>query len=224
MASEIETDFAAAMQELSARANADSARRDAQISAGMASMISAVHSLGQRVESLEESVMRNFESMHFQRLEEQVAALRESETVNQQLFDSLHEELISYRDNFVRDALQKPVIRELIVLFDDLNRIVMQLENADGSDPGRAQVRDNISNTLHFLVEILHRLEVVEIEAIDKVDRQLHRVITVEPTEAPEDDGNIVRRLKRGFTWHGKVLRAEEVVVQRFQPPASTEE
>ena len=32
----------------------------------------------------------------------------------------------------------------------------------------------------------------------------------------PEDDGRIVRRLKRGFIWHDKVLRAEEVVMQRF--------
>lgn len=224
MASEIESDFAAAMQELSVRASDDIARRDAQISASMASMISAVHSLGQRVESLEESVMRNFESMHFQRLEEQITALRESETVNQKLFDSLHEELISYRDNFMRDALQKPVIRELIVLFDDLSRIVAQLETAEGVGPVRPQVRDNVSNTLHFLVEILHRLEVVEIETIDKVDRQLHRVITVEPAETPEQDDNIVRRLKRGFTWHGKVFRPEEVVAQRFYPPTPTEE
>ena len=224
MASETETDFAAAMHELSARASDDSARRDAQISAGLASMISAVHSLGQRVESLEESVMRSFESMHFQRLEEQVAAIRESESVNQKLFDSLHEELISYRDNFVRDALQKPVIRELIVLFDNLSGIVTQLETTEGTDPARVQTRDNVSNSLHFLMEILHRLEVVEIETVEKVDRQLHRVISVEAAEAPEQDGTIVRRLKRGFTWHGKVLRAEEVVAQRFRPPTPSAE
>ena len=50
-----------------------------------------------------------------------MSAIRESETVNQKLFDSLHEELISYRDNFVRDSLQKPFIRDLLVLFDDLS-------------------------------------------------------------------------------------------------------
>ncbi|HEY5035694.1 MAG TPA: nucleotide exchange factor GrpE [Chthoniobacterales bacterium] len=220
-ATEVETDFAAMMQELSARAANEGSRRDAQLSAGMTSMISAIHSLGQRVESLEESIVRKFEAMQFDRLEQQIAALRESETVNQKLFDSLHQELISYRDNFVRDALQKPVVRDLIVLFDDVSGIAAQMEKAaaaDGADPTVAQLRDNVANTLHFLMEILHRLEVVEIEEKEKVDRQLHRVISVEPAATAEDDGRIVRRLKRGFIWHDKVLRAEEVVMQRFRP------
>lgn len=219
-ATEVETDFAAMMQELSARAANEDSRRDAQLSAGMASMISAIHSLGQRVESLEESIVRKFEAMQFERLEQQIAALRESETVNQKLFDSLHHELISYRDNFVRDALQKPVVRDLIVLFDDVSGIAAQMEKAsaaDGADPTVAQLRDNIANMLHFLIEILHRLEVVEIEEKEKVDRQLHRVISVEAAPTPEDDGRIVRRLKRGFIWHDKVLRAEEVVMLRFR-------
>lgn len=217
-ATEVETDFAAMMQELSTRAANEDSRRDAQLSAGMASMISAIHSLGQRVESLEESIVRKFEAMQFERLEQQIAALRESETVNQKLFDSLHQELISYRDNFVRDALQKPVVRDLIVLFDDVSGIAAQMEKAaaEGADPTVAQLRDNVANMLHFLIEILHRLEVVEIEEKEKVDRQLHRVISVEAAATPEDDGRIVRRLKRGFIWHDKVLRAEEVVMQRF--------
>jgi molecular chaperone GrpE (heat shock protein) len=121
----------------------------------------------------------------------------------------------------VRDALQKPVVRDLIVLFDDVSGIAAQMEKAstaDGADPMLAQLRDNVANTLHFLIEILHRLEVVEIEEKEKVDRQLHRVISVEPAATAEDDGRIVRRLKRGFIWHDKVLRAEEVVMQRFRP------
>lgn len=218
--SEVGEDFAAMMHDLSTQAQSEEARRAAQLEAGMASMISALHSLGQRVESLEESVVRNFETMHFQRIEEQIAAIRESETVNQKLFDSLHQELISYRDNFIRDALQKPVIRDLIVLFDDLSGIDSQLEkaaSAEGAEAAIGQTRNNIANLLHFLVEILHRLEVVEVEEKDRVDRQLHRVISVEPAASAEDDGLIVRRLKRGFLWHGKLLRPEEVISQRFQ-------
>jgi molecular chaperone GrpE (heat shock protein) len=220
MATEIETDFAAVMQELSARAESGESRRDAQIAAGMSTMISAIHSLGQRVESLEESVMRKFEGLQLQKIEEQLSVIRDSESVNQKLFDSLHQELNNYRDNFVRDALQKPIIRELLVLFDDLSGIAAQLETAaddDANGPALAQARDNIGNTLHSLVEILHRLEVAEIEPREKVDRQLHRVISVEPAESAEADGEIVRRLRPGFLWHGKVLRPEEVVSRRFK-------
>jgi hypothetical protein len=78
MATEIETDFAAVMQELSARAESGESRRDAQIAAGMSTMISAIHSLGQRVESLEESVMRKFEGLQLQKIEEQLSVIRDS--------------------------------------------------------------------------------------------------------------------------------------------------
>ncbi len=213
---EIETDFATAMQQLSAQA---SGRDDARIASGISVLISGIHALGQRMEALEESTVRKFESLHFQKLEQQLAAIRDSETVNQKLFDSLHEELLSYRDNFVRDALQKPFIRDLMVLFDDLSRISAQLAASatEESAPAQVQLRDNLENTLHFLMEILHRLEVTEIEPSETFDRNLHRVVSVEPAESPEEDGRIVARMKRGFLWREKVLRPEEIVVRRFR-------
>lgn len=218
---ELTTDFAAAMQELSAQA-ADSLppKKEAQTSVDISILISAVHGLGQRLEALEESIFRKFETLQFEKIEEQLSAIRESESVNQKLFDSLHQELISYRDNFVRDALQKPFIRDLLVLFDDLSAIAGQSEQAAAegeSRPEQAQSRDNLHNMLHFLLEILHRLEVTEIELKEKVDRNLHRVISFEPAESAEEDGQIVRRLKRGFIWHDRVLRPEEVVAKRHQ-------
>ena len=218
---ESEPDFAAVMQELSAQAaTPPPASAELVPISGISVLISAIHSLGQRVEALEESVVRNFESIHFQKIEDQLSAIRESETVNQKLFDSLHEELISYRDNFVRDSLQKPFIRDLLVLFDDLSRLAGQFEEAANEDESRAEnarSRNNLTNILHFLLEILHRLEVNEIAVSETVDRTLHRVISFEPAECAEEDGRIVKRLKRGFTWHDRVLRAEEVIAKRFQ-------
>ncbi|MEO8044828.1 MAG: nucleotide exchange factor GrpE [Spartobacteria bacterium] len=208
------------MNELSAEAITPPARRADPEPSGMTALIGAVYALNQRIESLEESVLRKFETVHFQRIEEQLSVIRDSETVNQKLFDSLHQELISYRDNFVRDALQKPFIRDLLVLFDDLSAIVGQFgaaadEGANNSEPSHSH--ENLKNVLHFLLEILHRLEVTEIELQDTVDRGLHRVISYEPAASAEEDGLIVKRLKRGFNWQGRVLRAEEVVAKRFQ-------
>ena len=217
---EIESELGATMHELSAEAVAPAPRRSEPEPSGLTALIGAVYALNQRVEALEESVLRKFENVHFERIEEQLAVIRDSETVNQKLFDSLHQELISYRDNFVRDALQKPFIRDLLVLFDDLSAIAGQIgaaaENAESGEE-HARSHDNLSNVLHFLVEILHRLEVNEIETRETVDRTLHRVISFEPAETAEEDGRIVKRLKRGFIWHDRVLRAEEVVAKRFQ-------
>ena len=139
--------------------------------------------------------------------------------MNQKLFDTLHQELISYRDNFVRDSLQKPFIRDLLVLFDDLSAIAWQFEQAAAEEESRSdklQARDNLNNMLHFLVEILHRLEVTEVEQRAMVDFKIHRVIGYVAADSAEEDGRIVRRVKQGFMWHGQLLRPEEVIVQRF--------
>ena len=221
-ASEIEVNFAAVMQELSAAAAAAPIRDLPAASSselGISALIGAVHSLGQRVETLEESVMRKFEGLQFQKLEQQLAKIRDTENVNQKLFDSLHEELISYRDNFVRDSLQKPFIRDLLVLFDDLSAIAWQFEQAaseEDSPPDKVQARDNLNNMLHFLIEILHRLEVTEIDQLAMVDLAIHRVIGYVAADKAEDEGRIVRRVKYGFKWHGQLLRPEEVIAQRF--------
>jgi len=225
---DVETDFALVMQELSAEASAAAVssmkqKTDSESAAlGISSLISAVHSLGQRVETLEESVMGKFEGLQFKKLEEQLAAIRDTEKVNQKLFDTLHEELISYRDNFVRDSLQKPFIRDLLILHDDLSAITWQFEQAASTeeenrpDKLQLQARENLNNMLHFLLEILHRLEVTEVEQLASVDFGVHRVIGYVAAETPEEDGRIVKRVKQGFKWHGKILRPEEVIALRF--------
>jgi molecular chaperone GrpE (heat shock protein) len=223
-ATEVETEFAAVMQELSAEASAATAApaktlsEEASSALGISALISAVHALGQRVETLEESVMQKFEGLQFQKLEEQLAAIRDTENVNQKLFDSLHQELISYRDNFVRDSLQKPFIRDLLVLFDELSAMTWRFEQAaaDENRPDKLQARDNLNNMLHFLIEILHRLEVTEVEQLAMVDFKIHRVIGYVAADSAEEDGRVVKRVKQGFMWRGQLLRPEEVIAQRF--------
>ena len=219
---EVESDFAAAMQTLSAQAVPSLVveQDDALPASGISALINAVHSLGQRLESLEETVLRRLEPIHFEKMEKEISAIHETERVNQKLFDTMHAEMLSYRDNFVRESLQKPFIRDLLVLFDNLSGIAAQFEQTAASAERRpcdADTRDNLNNLLHFLVEILHRLEVNEMEPKETADRNLHRVVSVEPTDCAEEDGQIVQRLKRGFTWHGRVLRAEEVVAKRIR-------
>src|SRR3954471_5791647 len=155
-----------------------------------------------------------------QQLDEHLVALRNTESVNHRLFNSLHQELKNYRDNFLRESLQKPFIRDLVVLFDDLTALASQMETASNvGNPGKGAVGQwahNLQNSLHSLVEVLHRMEVNEIEPKEMVDLALHRVVSYEPADFAEDDGRIVMRVKRGFVWRDQVLRPEEVVAKRF--------
>jgi molecular chaperone GrpE (heat shock protein) len=188
--------------------------------------------LGTRFEKFEQTVSRKLDQLtssakqnespdlsgYFEKIQDQLDAIQSSETVNHRLFDSLHSELLTYRDNFLHESLQKPFIHDLVHLYDDLTSLLEQLKTASPEASGMSALRwgDNLENAIHSLIEILHRFEVKEIEPKETVDRALHRVLSFEPADYAEEDGRIVMRVRRGFVWRGKLIRPEEVIAKRF--------
>jgi molecular chaperone GrpE (heat shock protein) len=233
-APKVTDEFATAMQQLSAEAEKTLSPGENGFD-GKSAAVSPTEDLrvlSIRLEGLEHALLRKIDKLaatvpslkspdlaeEFRKIEEQLSAIRNSETVNQQIFDSLHDELLKYRDNFLHESLQKPFIHDLVLLFDDLTSLSDQLQKAAGKDAlgYAAQWRNNLENAIHSLMEILHRFEVKEIEPKEVVDRALHRVISFEPADFAEEDGRIVMRVRRGFFWRGKLIRPEEVVAKRF--------
>ena len=229
----ITDEFASAMQQLSAEAEKTLPGNGGNGSGGgeqFAQILAEFRILNGRMTSFEQAVLGRLEKLEnaeksdfaeqLRKMDEHMVALRNTETVNQRLFDSLHDELIKYRDNFLHESLQKPFIRDLVILFDDLSGLLSQLQTAVEASEGKrsalGQWRDNLESAIHSLTEILHRMEVSEIEPKETVDRALHRVISFEPADYAEEDGRIVMRVKRGFLWRDQVLRPEEVVAKRF--------
>jgi molecular chaperone GrpE (heat shock protein) len=233
-------EFATAMQQLSAEAEkslpVDLLTPDDEVAEdeGSAEPTEELEDLNSRLKSLEQSLAEKIDkiavaasgstgaglSERFQKIDEQLAAIRSTESVNQKLFDSLHDELLKYRDNFLHESLQKPFIHDLVHLFDDLTSLAEQLRTSAEEQKKRghvAQWRDNLENAIHSLLEILHRFEVKEIEPKESVDRAIHRVVNYEPADFPEEDGCIVMRVKRGFFWRGKLIRPEEVIAKRYE-------
>lgn len=233
-----EQDFKVAMQQLSAEAekilpmlpgqgNGSAEAQDSKEAAPNSDILS------EKLQGLENSFLSRLEQFatqieasraaafaeQFKKIDEQLTSIRSSESVNQQLFDSLHAELLKYRDNFLHESLQKPFIHDLVYLYDHLNGLCDQLSTAAQEKGKRSPVsqwRDNLENAIHSLVEILHRFDVKEIEPRERIDRAYHRVISFEPADFPEEDGAIVMRVKRGFVWRGKLIRPEEVIAKRF--------
>lgn len=233
-----EQDFRVAMQQLSAEAEKvlptlpvqENRSTEVRESCDQAQRKDAI---SEQLQALENSFLSRLEQFatqmeagraaalaeNFKKIDEQLSSIRSSESVNQQLFDSLHAELLKYRDNFLHESLQKPFIHDLVYLYDHLNGLCDQLSTAAQEKGKRSRVsqwRDNLENAIHSLVEILHRFDVKEIEPRERVDRAYHRVISYEPTDFPEEDGAIVMRVKRGFVWRGKLIRPEEVIAKRL--------
>ena len=211
-----EEDFTVAMQQLSAEA--EKALPASPIIVKDDSLSDGSASVAESVQSLEKALLGRLEQFAGE-IDKQLASIRNTESVNQQVFDSLHAELLKYRDNFLHESLQKPFIHDLVYLYDHLNGLFEQLSTAAQEKGKRgpiSQWRDNLENAIDSLVEILHRFEVREIEPRERVDRALHRVTSFEPADFPEEDGAIVMRVKRGFVWRGKLIRPEEVIAKRF--------
>lgn len=230
-------EFAAAMQQLSAEAEKSlppgliQPLREVSEEESLESRL--LDSINSGLKSIEHSFSEKFDKLaatlarssgadvidRFQKIDEQLRAIRSSESLHQRLFDSLHDELLKYRDNFLHESLQKPFIHDLVHLFDYLTSLSQQLGSAAEQEPTRgpvAQWRDNLENAIHSLVEILHRFEVKEIEPRERVDRAFHKVVSFEPADFPEEDGCILMRVKRGFVWRGRLIRPEEVIAKRF--------
>ena len=150
--------------------------------------------------------------------------------VNQRMFDALHEELKGYKDGFLMESVQKPIIRDLISFYDDLTAIHRQMQDAVADAAKmpsavadrlltRLKTMDmNIEHNCEFVIEVLARLEVSMLPlGTGKLDKQTQRAVAVEMAEDPDDDGAIIRVVKRGFAWKTRVLRAEEVIIKKWK-------
>src|SRR5438046_3491545 len=195
-------DFASTMQELSAAATL---AQEEKSKSDFASLLREFRFVSESVQSLESALTRRVENIasiilpahateaahQFQKIEEGLESIRASESVNQRLFDSLHEELLKYRDNFLYESLQKPFVRDLIGVFDDLTTLATQLKTAsEGRKSDRlTRWQDNLGNAIHALMEVFHRLEVTEVESKELVDLEIHSVYHYDANSRDEDKG-----------------------------------
>lgn len=159
------------------------------------------------------------------------ALLDQKNGVSQRMFDALHEELKDYKDGFLLESILKPIIRDLVSLYDDLTTIHRQMEECvmAGVETGsglcdRLQRMDtNLGHHCEFVVEILARLEVTVMPVgTGRLDKQAQRAVAVELVDDPDLDMVVARTVKRGFMWKARVLRAEEVVVNKCKQVAAS--
>jgi molecular chaperone GrpE (heat shock protein) len=151
--------------------------------------------------------------------------------LNQSMFSALHQELKGYKDGFLLESVHRPIIRDLVSLYDDITGIQRQI-SATISDPdGKSEtplavrmterlrtIEMNLDHNLEFISEVLNRLEVTLMDPHGgKLDKRTQRAVSIEFAEDPDRDGDVVRVVKRGFLWKDRVLRAEEVVIKKWQ-------
>lgn len=159
-------------------------------------------------------------------------ALEQRNVVSRAMFEALHAELKTYKDAFLLEAVLRPVIRDIISLYDDIFEIHRQLALALASQEHRGNMgggalmffetvaapAKQLEHNRDAILEVLERLDVTLLPSVGgKLDKLSQRAVALEATTDPEQDLDVVKVTKRGFLWKERVIRAEEVVIKRLQ-------
>lgn len=155
------------------------------------------------------------------------SSLEEKRAMNARLFDAMHEEMRGYKDGFLFETIQKPVARDLITLWDDLtatHKRIREFLEKPLTDPDTMvrevhHLGEHVDHATHAILEILGRLDVALVDPVtQKHDRTVQKAVAVEPAADASEDGAVVKSLRPGFTWRGRIIRPEEVVIKKFRP------
>jgi molecular chaperone GrpE (heat shock protein) len=161
-------------------------------------------------------------------------ALDHKNGLTKHMFDAMHEELKGYKDSFLLETVHKPVILDLVSLYDDLSGILRQTQqvsrDAQSEESGTVKaiqerllaIETHVTHNCDFILEVLARLDANPLPvSTGKLDKKTQRAVGIEPTEAQEEDTDVVRSVKRGFLWKSRLVRPEEVIIKRWKPPVA---
>ena len=144
-------------------------------------------------------------------LKDTVAQASRDDGTQQRAFDALYEELKQYKEDFIFQS-EKALLLDLLLFYDSLNWFQNSLIKKEMS---REVVADSFQYLIDEMLELLYRRDVLPMDATSSSTAS-DKVIKTVAADTESDDFAIEQVLKRGFTRAGRVLRAEEVVVRRF--------
>ena len=174
-------------------------------------------------------------------LEEAVSALSQKidtrlkyDQTKEKAFDYLYAELEELKQNSALDNL-KPLYLDLILLFDRIESIRCDLSQQSSETNSKASEGDELtqpssttachtSNLLQTLsdelLDILERrggIEIIETEDSAPFNREVQRAIKTQTTTVEAENNQVAEVVRRGFKSQNRLLRAEEVIVKKYQ-------
>lgn len=149
-----------------------------------------------------------------------LAEINDRGMAQDKVFNTLHNELQDYKNDFIYEHL-KPVVRPLLFLFDSMEQFDGEMHSIEqklapdapinGAPP--AIVCENVRFFREQLVEALRICEVTPMTAPEgRYDARLHKPVGTENVTA-DKDGEIQRVVRSGWFLNGRVFRPAEVIV-----------
>lgn len=133
-----------------------------------------------------------------------------------QLFDKMYNELQSYKTDLYAKIL-KPFVLSTITLLDDTNTFLGKLAENES-----ALAEKYLRSLPDDLVDILEANGVTLYEDdVDIFNPRTQRVVKKVPTEKPEFDNSIAKRVRKGYSWNGANLKPELVWIYKYGQDSS---
>ncbi|MFH1676748.1 MAG: nucleotide exchange factor GrpE [bacterium] len=124
--------------------------------------------------------------------------------------DKMYTELMDYRKKG-NDLVKKDTLLNLLLLYDNMIQCAGGFEGKALSD---------LEWLTEMLLETLFREDVTMIDDSPKVvSADYHKVLKAVPTDDPALDRTVAEVVKKGFRWHDKLFRPENVTVFRYEAP-----
>ena len=157
-----------------------------------------------------------------ERIEEMMRQMEEANRIGQdreRIIDRLHDENQKLRAGELQQMLS-PILRDLIRLFDDLQRTAQAYSAREDAMPAEA-VRD-LECYRDAVSDILYRQGVERYEASEGAtfDPKEHRALSSVVTTDPGKDRTIAQVVRVGFRTDARVIRHLEAGVYRFKENA----
>lgn len=132
------------------------------------------------------------------------------------IVDSLHRELQTYRDGLHFQIL-RPIFTDLISMYDDLSNLLKYNKPVEGENETVSKLRQSLVSFQETIESTLesHGVTVIIVEG-DQFNPQKQRVVRTELTDDPLKDRLICEHIRKGFEYDGRVLRPESVVLYKF--------
>ena len=133
-----------------------------------------------------------------------------------ELFDSMHRELIRYQNGAV-DKLINTMALDIIQLVDSTKGHVRVYEQQEPTEENFKRLLRIIKGVAEDLQDILYRqnIESYRVEG-HEVDVRRQKIIQTVPTDDPAKDNLVAFRVADGYEKDGKVLRPERIKIFKY--------
>jgi len=141
----------------------------------------------------------------------------------QKIIENLSSCLKKYEEDSVTEFL-KPILNDLILLYDLVTKdravyFLTAKSKHQKNDPNSKAFSEMLSGLEGEIVHILERYQVFLMrDTTKKFNPKKQKVIQIIKITNVSEEGEVIKVLRKGFYYLGKVLRYEEVVVKRYEP------